>query len=184
MAKTSFDYCLGSADSNLKKALTAALSDAGFHASGEARNVPEFLRLLRLKQPWLAVIDTRIPPGNIKQLASIVEEDNLSASLFVDTGNKGLSGYMQLKWPVESAVLAAVAETLCHEYARKRKLHSRIEGLENKLKERREIEKAKGIIMKKMKLDEERAYRYLQKKSMEHRISLGEAACRIIDGSS
>lgn len=180
MADNRYDYCIGTANSGFKKTVTAMLAEGRFYSSGEGKNIPEFLRILRLAQPWLAVIDTQLPPGNIKQLASIIEEDAITATLYINTGSADLSGYMLLQWPVEGPVLTAVAEALCLEFAHKKKLQQKIRGLENKLSSRREIEKAKGILMKKMSLDEDSAYRYLQKKSMERRVSMNEMACQII----
>ena len=62
----------------------------------------------------------------------------------------------------------------------KKALKNQIRGLENKLISRKEIEKAKGILMQKMKLDEESAYRYLQTRSMEKRITMIEMARKVI----
>ena len=183
MGDAKYDYCIGSANAGLKRAVASMLKEAGFYAAGEGKNTPEFLRILRLKQPWLAIIDTSIPPGNIRQLASIIEEDNLSATLFISTVNINLNGFMLLKWPVDTRVLSAVAETLCLEFARKKELNKKILGLENKLSNRKEIEKAKGILMCKLAFDEESAYRYLQQKSMENRLSMIETARMIIANS-
>jgi two-component system, response regulator PdtaR len=180
MANNKYDYCIGTANFGLKKTVAFMLKEAGFQASGEAKNIPEFLRLLRLNQPWLAIIDTVLPPGNVRQLASIIEEDGLSAALYLDTGKVSLNGYMLLKWPVEASVLTAVAETLCLEFSSKKELKKKIKGLEDKLCKRKEIDKAKGILMHKLSINEETAYRYLQKKSMECRQSMIEIACQII----
>ena len=175
-----YDYCIGTGNAGLKKAVAAYLSEAGFYNCGEGKNIPEFLRVLRLNQPWLAIIDTALPPGNIRQLASIIEEDGLSAALFIDTGITNMNSYMLFKWPVEAQVLSAVAETLCLEFARKKALKNQIRGLEKKLINRKEIEKAKGMLMQNMNIDEDRAYRYLQTKSMEKRISMIEMAREVI----
>lgn len=180
MGTYKYDYCIGTANAGLKKAVAAYLNEADFFNSGEGKNIPEFLRVLRLTQPWLAIIDTALPPGNIRQLASIIEEDSLSAALFIDTGKTNMNGYMLLKWPVEAQVLSAVAETLCLEFARKKALKNQIRGLENKLINRKEIEKAKGILMQNMRIDEDRAYRYLQTNSMKKRISMIEMAREVI----
>jgi two-component system, response regulator PdtaR len=180
MGNYKYDYCIGTANAGLKKAVAAYLNEADFYNSGEGKNIPEFLRVLRLTQPWLAIIDTALPPGNIRQLASIIEEDSLSAALFIDTGKTNMNGYMLLKWPVEAQVLSAVAETLCLEFARKKALKNQIRGLENKLIYRKEIEKAKGILMQNMRINEDRAYRYLQTNSMKRRISMIEMAREVI----
>ncbi len=180
MGNYKYDYCIGTANAALKKAVAAYLKDAGFYNCGEGKNIPEFLRALRLNQPWLAIIDTALPPGNIRQLASIIEEDGLAAALFIDTVIINMNGYMMLKWPVEAQVLSAVAETLCLEYARKKALKNQIKGLEKKLVNRKEIEKAKGILMQSLEIDEDSAYRYLQTRSMEKRITIIEMARAVI----
>lgn len=180
MADNRYDYCIGTANSGFKKAVTVMLAERGFYSSGEGKNIPEFLRMLRLIQPWLAIIDTQLPPGNIKQLASIIEEDGLSAILYISTGSVNLNGYMLLQWPVEELVLIAVAEALCLEFSHKKKLQQKIKGLEKKLSRREEIEKAKAILMNNMAINEDSAYRYLQKTSMERRVSIIEMACRVI----
>ncbi len=52
--------------------------------------------------------------------------------------------------------------------------------LENKLETRKLVEKAKGILMKLLSVDEEEAYRMIQKQSMDRRKSMKEIAEAII----
>jgi two-component system, response regulator PdtaR len=180
MASRQFDYCIGTANPGLKKTVTSILREAGFLSLGEGKNIPELLRLLRVAQPWLTIIDTELPPGNIKQLAAIIDEDGLAAALYINTGNTDLNNHMTLKWPVEAPVLAAVAEALCLEFARKQKLQKQVKGLEEKLAHSKEIAKAKGILMKELHIDEDHAYRYLQQESMKRRVNIIETARRVI----
>jgi two-component system, response regulator PdtaR len=180
MSNNHYDFCIGSANPTLQKAVSSMLREAGFHSSGERKNMPDFLRLLRSIQPWLAIIDTQLPPGNIKQLATIIEEDGLAAALYLNTDKTTFNDCMIMKWPAEKAVLTAVAKALCVEFTKKQNLRHKIKTLEDKLSRRVEVEKAKGIIMEQMSLDEEKAYRYLQIKSMEKRITMLEMATMII----
>lgn len=181
MADKLYDFCIGTANSGLKKTVTTMLSGTGFYSSGEGKNIPSFLRTLRSVQPWLAVVDTDLPPGNIEELASIIENDGLAAALYLYTGGTGLNRHFQLKWPVETQVLTAVARAICSEFAHKKTLQKEIETLQRKLFERKQIEKAKGILGSHLLLSEEEAYRRLQKSSMEERITLAEMAGRIIN---
>ena len=57
-----------------------------------------------------------------------------------------------------------------------RKLAEEKEGLAIKLEERKIVEKAKGILMKKDNLTEDEAYRCIQKQSMDNRRSMKEIA--------
>lgn len=180
MTRNNYDYCLGTANRVFRNKITAILSEAGFYCSGEGKNVAELLRTLRTVQPWLAVIDTGLPPGNVEQLASIIEDDALAAALYINTGITGPALYVQLKWPVEDQVLTAVAEAMCSEFARKKRLQKELETLQNKLSDRKVIEKAKGIIAKVNNLSEEEAYTLLRKSSMKKRITVKELSNRII----
>jgi hypothetical protein len=176
-----FDFCVGTADADLRRRLVAALAAAGFHSAGAAADGPELLRLLRGVQPWLAVIDTALPPpGKLQQLAAIIEEDCLAAAVYLGPGGPGLEQCVRLPRPVDGAILAAVAEAVCLDFARAKRLHREIGLLRRKLAERREIEKAKRLLMQRHSVSEEEAYRFLRGLSMRGRLSLSETARRVI----
>ncbi|CAN5175301.1 hypothetical protein BH09PAT2_BH09PAT2_03420 [soil metagenome] len=59
-------------------------------------------------------------------------------------------------------------------------LQKKIGELENKLVERKRIEKAKGILMKKDKMSEQEAYSLIRQEAMKKRKSLGEIAEAIL----
>jgi two-component system, response regulator PdtaR len=179
MDRAKFDFCIGTADPAVKRQLITALSAAGFKSAGAGVNITELLRTLRSVQPWLVVVDINLP-GNLEQLASIIEEDSLAAAIYIGPVKKRLEQYPRLPWPVDGSVLAAVAEALCVEFARKRKLRREIGSLKQTLAERREVEKAKGLLMKKLSLSEDEAFRYLRGSSMEQRISLIDAARQVL----
>ena len=181
MGKSGYDYCLGSNSLSFRKKVSGMLNKAGFYNSGTSKSIPELLRTLRLVQPWLAIVDTALPPGNIEQLASVIENDSLSAAIYINTTGIDLDIYVQLPWPVEAPVLNAVAEAVCNEFAHKKKLHQEVEILQNKLNQRKIIEKAKGYVQDVCKLNEEEAYQFLRRSSMEKRISLAELAKYVID---
>ncbi len=180
MAAQRYDFCIGSADINLKRTLTATLSRAGYHSAGDAKSIPLFLRLLRTVQPWLAVVDTDLPPGNIVELADIIESDGLAAAIYINTAGITMNRYVQLNWPVDPAILTAVANAVCTEFANKKRMHMEIASLQQKLNDRKLVDRAKIILIKINSISEEEAFRFLQKTSMDRRISLAETAGLII----
>lgn len=180
MTRPYYDFCIGTANQNLKKTVIAMLTEAGFYCTGEGKSTPLLLRTLRTVQPWLAVIDTALPPGNILELADIIEHDCLAAGLYLNTAGMAMNNYVALEWPVERAVLAAVAEALCSEFAHKKKLRLELAALREKLNERKIIDRAKGIVGQLFSLNEEEAYHYLRRTSMERRITIAETAAQII----
>ncbi len=180
MSDNQYDFCIGTTDSVLKREVVTVLNRAGYHSSGDAKSIPLFLRLIRTVQPWLAVIDTNLPPGNIKELADIIESDGLAAAIFINTTGINMNRYTLLNWPVDETVLAAVANAVCNEFKHKKRMHEKIASLQQKLNDRKSLDKAKGILMNLYKLNEEEAYRFMQKNSMRHRLSMIEIANLVI----
>ena len=182
MERGKCDFCIGTADAGLKKQLTAMLTAAGFYSTGAAASTPELLRLLRAVQPWLVLVDVNLPPGNVEQLAAVIEDDGLAAVLYLGAPAHRLKRYPRLPWPVEGDVLTAVADALCREFIQRKKLRQDVEDLKKKLAERREIEKARALIMQKTGSGEEEAFRRLRSLSMERRLPLIEAARQVLNG--
>jgi two-component system, response regulator PdtaR len=180
MAAQHYDFCVGSNDNGFRRAVIAALSRAGYHCTGDAKSIPLFLRLIRTVQPWLAVIDTDLPPGNIAELADIIENDGLAAAIYINTNGIPMNRYVQLSWPVDPAVLTAVASAVCTEFAGKKRMRMEIASLQQKLNDRKVIDRAKNILIKANAINEEEAFRFLQKTSMDKRLSMAETADLII----
>ncbi|MCC9602757.1 ANTAR domain-containing protein [Stieleria sp. JC731] len=63
-------------------------------------------------------------------------------------------------------------------------LEEQVTSLQQKLDDRKQIEKAKGIIMQVRQLDEPEAHRYLQNTARRTRRRLAEIAKQIVDGGS
>ncbi len=180
MKDNNYSYCIGTTNLTIKRAIIKALSGHGFVVSGEAKNIDDFLRTLRMIQPWLAIIDTGLPPGNTKHLYNIIKTDNLAAALFINTTNRHIEEAVAIDWPFEKQMLIAVATTMCKNYSHVRKLSKKIELLQKQLEERKIIEKAKMILIKTRAMDEKEAHRFIQVTSMKKRISIARLSSIII----
>ncbi len=179
------EYCLAVSNTMDKKAVISALLTAGLRCSGEGENCQQFLRIIRRVQPHLAIMDVSLP-GNVVETASIIDQEALSALLLVSRhNNKGLPpprnlSFMVLALPVNELVINTAIEAVYLEFRRRRQLVEELCSLRSKLQARTVIEQAKGIIMKDFSIDEDRAYRYLQKRSMDQRLPLKEVAERVL----
>jgi two-component system, response regulator PdtaR len=180
------EYCVGIPDPVHRKAVISALSPSGLHCVGEGKDCPHLLRVLRKVQPHLVVIDLSLP-GDVLSTANIVDQEILTAVLLLEqrkgikiTGNRNTS-YMVLSLPVNAVVLSNCVETLLVEFNRRKKLHEELRSLKDKMQSRILVERAKGIIMQDLSLTEPEAYRFLQKKSMDLRLPLIEAAKAILN---
>lgn len=185
------EYCLGIPEAVDRKAVIAALSLMGMHCAGEGRDCPQFLRMMRSVQPQLAIIELSLP-GNVWETAAIIDQEALAAVLLlkkqVKEPNPSLmlreSPNMLLALPVNPQVLTAVVEVLYREFQRRKKMQNELQAVKDRLQGRIIIEQAKGLIMKKYNLEEQQAYRLLQKKSMEMRTPLEKLAGAIVRGAT
>lgn len=66
--------------------------------------------------------------------------------------------------------------------ARISELEAEVADLRARLDGRKKIERAKGVLMRRLRIGEEVAYRMLQRRSMDTRVSLVVLAERILDG--
>jgi len=63
-------------------------------------------------------------------------------------------------------------------------LKERVRELEQRLAERKLIEKAKGVVMLTKQLSEEQAFRMLRSEAMDRRISLAKLAEELLDSKT
>lgn len=82
--------------------------------------------------------------------------------------------------PINTSLLLNTLDIIYQSGRKINKLKEKVSNLEIKITERKIIEKAKGIIMKEMNLDEQEAYRYMQKNSMDFGLKMIDYAKKII----
>lgn len=181
------EYCLGIPGTIERKAVISALSLTGMHCVGEGKDCPHFLRMVRSVQPHLAIMEFSLP-GNVLETAAVIDQEALAAVLLLEKQKPGLRPppllgeipHTVLTLPLHEQVLTAVVEVLYREFRRRRKLQGELKELQDRLQKRIVIEQAKGVIMKQFNLEEQQAYRLLQKKSMELRTPLDKLARTVL----
>ncbi len=94
-------------------------------------------------------------------------------------GEAGVDGYLEK--PVTAEALAAQIEVAVRRFRETEELYKKTQELSQTLENRKTVEKAKGIFMKRLSLDEPEAHRRLQQESQKRRISLADLAKKIIE---
>ena len=61
-------------------------------------------------------------------------------------------------------------------------LESEVADLGERLETRKAVEKAKGVLMKKLKISEAEAFRWIQKTAMDRRLGMREVADAVVAG--
>jgi response regulator NasT len=168
--------------------LRLMLTKLGYDVVAEVFNARELYARVSECAPDVIVIDTESPSRDTLEHVALLSEkhprpivmfsaDRTGESIRAATG-AGVSAYIVdglSAGRVEPIIAAAVArfeafQAMRHELAQ----------AQTRLSDRKLVERAKGVLMKARKLDEEQAYAALRRMAMERSITIGEVAKRLL----
>ncbi len=153
--------------------LRELLERAGFDVCAEARDGVEAVELARSEQPELAILDVKMPRlDGIEAARQILEERPIPIVMLTAYDQEelvsraieaGVFGY--LVKPFREADLLPAIETARARHSELAALREEAESLAEALAARKVVERAKGLLMQKEKLNEQDAYARLRKAS-------------------
>ena len=167
------------------------LERLGHTVVSQASTADEARREFREKKPDVVMMDIRLDldgADGIELAAELLKERRtpmiiLSAyseqQLIERAGAAGVFGYLIKPASVES--LQAQIEVAVRRFQEHEKVLAEKQELSATLETRKLVEKAKGIFMRRLNLDEPEAHKRLQQESQKRRISIGELARKIIE---
>jgi response regulator NasT len=178
-------------DSRLRQFLKNHLeNELGHEVVGEAVNGTDMVRTVLAVEPDVILFDVNLPRFNgLDALKQIYQEMVIAAVVIINERERNqvravLRDYVlsYLVKPVEAqqiepAVLVACAR--CEEF---RLLKHENEVLRQNLQNRKVIERAKGVLMKRHRWTEAEGYRRLQRGAMNSRISMVQMAQAVLNG--
>ncbi len=107
-------------------------------------------------------------------LANSFQSDN------IDELKKGSLDIFCITKPINKQVLIHTTELAVRLSHKFRTIEEKINSLEHQIEERKNVDRARGILMKKFNMDEETAYKNLRKKAMDSGRTINEIAKAII----
>lgn len=168
--------------------LRAQLSALGHLVVGEASTGEEAVRLAGALQPDLAILDIKMPVMDGIEAAERITENRAipiilltaysEAQLVERAARANISAYL-MKPVAEEDLFPAITLALIR-FTEFETLRQEVAGLREALEARKVIEKAKGILMRRLNLSEEEAFRRLQKRSQDANRKLAEVAEAIV----
>lgn len=168
--------------SNSRRALKELLTRSGYLVQAEAHNAPDLLRKARTMFPDMVIMDSGLEGGGIQEIADIITGDELSNVLVLVEGShwRQLDNIPNIVKPYSEETLLSVIEVCLLYQNRFDSMRQEVDKLRDSLSTRKGIEKAKGILMKKLGIEEAEAYRSMQKESMNRGVSMKDLARAII----
>ncbi|WP_297596700.1 response regulator [uncultured Cetobacterium sp.] len=172
-------------DSLIRMDIVEMLKDNGYLVLSEAKDGLEAVEMVMKYQPDIVLLDLKMPYLIGTKVAKVLKEKDYQGCIIMLTAYSSedyikeatinnVSGYL-IK-PLDEKILISQMELLYKNYREKQELKKELEKSDRKLKERKIIEIAKGILMEKYSLNEEEAYFKLRKISMEKRIGISKLA--------
>lgn len=168
--------------------LREMLEEEGYEVVGEAGDGEAALKLAEDLRPDLSILDIVMPVMDGLTAAAHINEKQLSAVLILTAFSQrelvekatrtGAMAY--LVKPFEKHDLMPAVEMAIARWSEVRALAGESRDLAERLETRKHVEKAKGIIMKQHGLDEQDAFRLIQKMAMEQRATMARVAAELI----
>jgi AmiR/NasT family two-component response regulator len=168
--------------------LKTLLEEMGHEVVGEAADGQKALDLARSLKPDVVIMDIKMPVMDGLDAAKIIAEEKIAPVVLLTAYSQkdlierakeaGVFGYL-VKPFQESDIMPAIEIALAR-YLEMQDLESTVGDLEDKLETRKTIDRAKGILMDKLQMNEADAFRRIQQQSMNQRRSMKEIAEAII----
>ena len=175
-------------ESIIRMDLKTLLEEMGHDVVGEAADGQKALEMTRSLKPDVVIMDIKMPVMDGLDAAKIISEEKIAAvvlltaysdkDLIERAKEAGVFGY--LVKPFQESDLVPAIEIALSRYLEMHDLESTVGDLEQKLETRKVVDRAKGILMDKLKMSEADAFRRIQQQSMNQRRSMKEIAEAII----
>ncbi|MDR2381878.1 MAG: response regulator [Bifidobacteriaceae bacterium] len=164
------------------------LREAGFDVVGEASNGEEAVELAEELRPDVVVMDIKMPKMDGLTAAEKIGKDRLAPVVMLTAfSQKELverardAGAMAfVVKPFTGADLLPAIELAIARHDEILGLEDEVADIEDRLETRKRVERAKGLLMAKMNLTEPEAFRWIQKTSMNRRLTMREVADAVI----
>ena len=172
--------------------LREALTELGYLVVGEVSDGQSAINMARELAPDVVVMDIKMPGMDGIEAAQVLTEEKVapvvlltaySQKELIDRAKEaGVVGY--LVKPFRETDLTPAIELALARFAEFRALEDEVGNLTEALETRKKVERAKGILMEKQGINEQEAFRKIQKMSMNTRKPMKEVAEAIILANS
>lgn len=168
--------------------IVETLTDSGFEVIGQAGDGAEAVRLALELKPHLVLMDIKMPGTDGLQAAEILKEHKLpvvlltafsSPELVERASEAGVYSYVVKPFNPSNLIPALRIALSLHQ--RVSSAENEVDEINEKLETRKLVDRAKGLLTEKMKLNEPEAFRWIQKASMDRRLSMKQVAQTVIE---
>ena len=169
--------------------IVESLEEAGYEVVGEAGNGEEAIEQANELEPDVIVMDVKMPGlDGISAAEQILADRRVAIVMLTAYSQRDLverardAGAMAyVVKPFTPADLIPAVEIAISRNQEFIALENEVIGLTEQFETRKLVDKAKGLLQDKMGLSEPEAFRWIQKTSMDRRLTMREVAEAVID---
>lgn len=173
----------------IRKDLRNILEEHGYLIVGEVSDGFDAIEICRKNKPDLVLMDVNMPFLDGINAAGLIMNENLALSVVLLSENSdsetiqrakeaGVMGY--LVKPIDKIMLLTSIEMAMANGEKIKNIKREYDEMKENLDNRKLIERAKGIMMKKYGMDENEAYNHIRKLSMDKRCTMKQIASTIL----
>jgi len=176
-------------ESLIRLDIVEILRDNGFDVVGEAGDGETAVQLATELRPDLVVMDVRMPQLDGIKAAERLTRDHIAPvvlltafsqkELVEQASEAGALAYV-VKPFTPNDLLPAIEIALAR-YAQIVALESEVADMVERFETRKLVDRAKGLLNEKMGLSEPEAFRWIQKASMDRRLTMHDVAAAVIE---
>ncbi|WP_447844702.1 ANTAR domain-containing response regulator [Micrococcus luteus] len=169
--------------------LVEVLTGAGYRVVAEAGDGRAAVEAVREHRPDIVVMDVKMPvmdgiaaAGEIagERLAPVVMLTAFSQRELVERARTAGAMAYVVK-PFTEADLVPAIELAVARFDELRSLEAEVRDLGDRLETRKIVDRAKSLLQERMRLTEAESFRWIQKTSMDRRLTMREVAQAVID---
>ena len=169
--------------------IVETLRDGDFEVVGEGGTGEEGIALAREHTPDVVVMDVKMPVMDGITAAETIAQERLCPVVLLTAFSQkelverardaGAMAYVVKPFTPEG--LLPAVEVATARFGELRALEAEIADVSERMETRKKVDRAKGLLMENMRLNEPEAFRWIQKTSMDRRLTMREVAEAVID---
>ena len=189
MAKTPFRVVIAEDEALIRLDLKEMLEEEDYEVVGEAGDGETAVKLAVSQRPDLVILDVKMPVLDGLSAAEQIAEQRIAPVVILTAFSQrdlverardaGAMAY--LVKPFTKADLVPAIEMAASRFQEARALEDEVATLRDRLEVRKLLDRAKGLLQSRHGLTEPEAFRWIQKTSMDRRISMREVAQAVLD---
>ncbi|MEP7035849.1 MAG: response regulator [Actinomycetota bacterium] len=168
--------------------LVEMLVDAGYDVVAQASDGEQAVALCRELKPDLVMMDIRMPVLDGISAAEQIGKERIAPVVMLTAFSQkelverardaGVMAYIVK--PFTASDLAPAIEIARSRWVEMHALESEVAGMEDRLVTRKVVDRAKGMLMARLKISEPEAFRWIQKTAMDRRLGMREVADMVV----